>query len=135
MSEASLIILSGHFLRHRLLNMPNLNPWLPHRNFISTLKMDLLLNSDGSLVCKGLIFKYCKISASTHLITFCTTLTECQFLQSSSLRLRIEEVDGANFNTNHDDIHDEIFPPSPVHPNRIDVVGEETCASDKELFD
>jgi hypothetical protein len=69
MSEASLIILSSHFRRHRLLNMPNLNPWLPHRNFISTLKMDLLLNSDGSLVCKSLIFKYCKISASTHLIT------------------------------------------------------------------
>jgi hypothetical protein len=62
------------------------------------------------------------------------TLTESQFLKGPSLRLRVEEINRQNLHEYHDNVHDQVFPPSSVQADGVDVRGEKTSASDEELL-
>jgi len=62
------------------------------------------------------------------------TLTESQFLKGPALGLRVEEIDRQNLHEYHNNVHEQVFPPSSVQADGVDVSGEETSASDEELL-
>lgn len=51
------------------------------------------------------------------------------------MRLGIEEVNGKDFDQNHDNVHDQVLPTCIVHTDWVDKGGEEAGATDEELLD
>lgn len=62
-------------------------------------------------------------------------LTECQFLESSTGGLGVEEENECKFKSNPTTVDGEELPSDSGHGNRIDVLGEETSELAENLLD